>query len=270
MGSNHLSIDNLECVYLKSVVAVSGVSLHLKEGQIVAVLGPNGAGKTTTLRSVMGKSLLKSLGGEIRKGEVHFKGERVDMLPTAQVVRMGISMVAEGRGIFGDMTVEENLKVGAHSVPRGQDVSARYERVYSFFPQLAARSKRLAGYLSGGEQQMLAMGRALMTTPTILLLDEPSLGLAPRMVDEIGRVILEIRNAGGVSVILVEQNAWAALDIADYAYVVENGSIVLDGVPQKLKEDTRVREFYLGISNTGERRHFRELKSYRKRKHWFS
>jgi len=265
-----LAIDNLECVYMKSIVGVSGVSLSLKEGQIVAVLGPNGAGKTTTLRCIMGKTLLRSLDGEIKKGEVHFKNQRLDTIRTPQGVKMGISMVAEGRGIFGDMTVEENLKVGAHCVPRGQDVSARYKRVYSFFPQLEARKKRLAGYLSGGEQQMLAIGRALMTTPAVLLLDEPSLGLAPRMVDEIVRVILDIRKAGGVSVMLVEQNASAALDIADYAYIIENGSIVLDGAPRKLKEDPRVREFYLGISKTGQRKHFRELKSYKKRKHWFS
>jgi branched-chain amino acid transport system ATP-binding protein len=265
-----LSIDNLECVYLKSILAVSGVSLTLKEGQIVAVLGPNGAGKTTTLRCVMGKSLLKSLDGEIRKGSVRFNGERVDLTPTPQVVKMGISMVAEGRGIFGDMTVEENLKVGAHCISHTQEISARCKTVYSFFPQLEARKKRLAGYLSGGEQQMLAIGRALMTTPTVLLLDEPSLGLAPLMVDEIVRVIVEIRKAEGVSVILVEQNASIALDVADYAYIMENGSIVLDGVPAKLKEDPRVREFYLGISKSGQRKHFRELKSYKKQKHWFS
>jgi branched-chain amino acid transport system ATP-binding protein len=265
-----LSIDNLECVYLKSILALSGVSLNLKEGQIMALLGPNGAGKTTTLRCIMGTSLLKSLDGEVKKGGVHFNGVRVDLMPTPRVVKMGISMVAEGRGIFGDMTVEENLKVGAHCISHSQDISTKYNTVYSFFPQLEARKKRLAGYLSGGEQQMLAIGRALMTTPTVLLLDEPSLGLAPRMVDEIVRVIVEIRKAGGVSVILVEQNASLALDVADYAYIMENGSLVLDGVPEKLKEDDRVREFYLGISKSGQRKHFRELKSYKKQKHWSS
>jgi branched-chain amino acid transport system ATP-binding protein len=265
-----LTIDNLECVYLNSILAVSGVSVILKAGQIVAILGPNGAGKTTTLRCIMGKSLLRSQEGEIKKGSVHFNEERVDLMPTHQVVKMGISMVAEGRGIFGDMTVEENLRVGAHCIPRGQDVSVRYKAAYSFFPQVEARKKQLAGYLSGGEQQMLAIARALMTTPTVLLLDEPSLGLAPLMVDEIVRVIVEIGKAEGVSVILVEQNASIALEVADYAYIMENGSIVLDGDPAKLKEDARVREFYLGISKNGQRKHFRDLKSYKKRKRWFS
>lgn len=265
-----LAIDNLECVYMKSILAVSDVSLNLKEGQIVALLGPNGAGKTTTLRCIMGKSLLKSLDGEIKKGQVRYKDARVDNMLTPQVVKMGISMVAEGRGIFRDMTVEENLKIGAHCISRGRDISHKYKTVYSFFPTLEVRRNRLAGYLSGGEQQMLAIGRALMTTPTLLLLDELSLGLAPRMIDTIIRVIVEISKTEGVSVLLVEQNASVALDVADYAYIIENGSIVLEGVPKKLKQDARVKEFYLGISKSGKRRHFRELKSYKKRKHWFS
>jgi branched-chain amino acid transport system ATP-binding protein len=263
-----LTVENLTCVYMKSVLALSGVSLLLKKGQIVAVLGPNGAGKTTTMRCIMGKDLLRSYDGEIRKGSVHLEKERVDLLPTPKVVKMGISMVAEGRGIFGDMTVEENLKIGAHCMPQGHDIKNSYKTVYSFFPQLESRKKRVAGYLSGGEQQMLAIGRALMTTPTILLLDEPSLGLAPRMVDEIVNIITEIRKAADVSVILVEQNASISLDVADYAYIIENGSVVLDGAPAKLKQDARVMEFYLGISKSGQRRHFRDLKSYKKRKRW--
>ncbi len=240
-----LAIDNLKCIYMKSIVGVSGVSLSLKEGQIVAVLGPNGAGKTTTLRCIMGKSLLKSLDGEVKKGEVHFRDRRLDSMATPQVVKMGISMVAEGRGIFGDMTVEENLKVGAHCVPRGQDVSARYKRVYSFFPQLEARKKRLAGYLSGGEQQMLAIGRALMSEPRLILFDEISLGLAPLVIRHIYQKVKKV-NEEGITAVLVEQDIQRSLKAAHYVYIIQEGKIRLHGRPAELSFED-IRKAYFGI-----------------------
>jgi branched-chain amino acid transport system ATP-binding protein len=252
------------------MLAISGVSLSVKSSQIVALLGTNGAGKTTTLRCVMGKSLLKPLEGEVTKGGISFAGQQLTTAETPKVVAMGISLVPEGRGIFEDMTVEENLKVGAHRLQKGGDLAAEFEKVYSYFPALKGRKKQIAGYLSGGEQQMLAIGRALMTVPKLLMLDEPSLGLAPILVETIFDIISEIEKREGVSILLVEQNASVALEISDYAYIMENGGVVLDGDPETLKEDSRVKEFYLGISSEGQRKHYRNVKSYKKRKRWFS
>lgn len=265
-----LEIDNLECVYQKVILAVHGVSLSLRPHQIIALLGTNGAGKTTTLRCIMGQGLLKPLEGEITKGWIRFAGKPIEKKPTPQIVKMGISLVPEGRGIFEDMTVEENLRAGAYTLPRNRDWRAPFEKIYSYFPTLAARQKQLAGYLSGGEQQMLSIGRALMTTPTLLICDEPSLGLAPLLVEEIFRIILAIREKEGASILLVEQNASIALEVADYVYILENGGIVLDGTPARLQENPEVKEFYLGISSTGHRKNYRDVKSYKKRKRWFS
>ncbi len=264
-----LEIDNLECVYQKFMLAISGVSLQVSPSQIVALLGTNGAGKTTTLRCVMGKGLLKPLEGEVTKGSIRFDGTQLALTDTPRVVSLGISLVPEGRGIFEDMTVEENLKVGAHTLDKDRDLLGEFEKVYSYFPALQGRKRQLAGYLSGGEQQMLAIGRALMTVPRLLMLDEPSLGLAPILVETIFGIISAIRDREGVSVLLVEQNASVALGISDYAYIMENGGVVLDGSPDTLKEDNRVKEFYLGISSAGQRRHYRNVKSYKKRKRWF-
>ncbi len=268
LDSSLLEINNLECVYQKNILAVSEVSLSVKKRQIVALLGTNGAGKTTTLRCIMGKGLLKPIEGEVTKGWVRLNGERIDNKPTHQVVEMGISLVSEGRGILEDMTVEENLRVGAYVLPRRHIL--KYEKVYSYFPSLEPKRKQIAGYLSGGEQQMLAVGRAIMTTLIILLLDEPSLGLAPRLVDEIFRILIEIRENEGVSILLVEQDAFSALEIVDYGYIMENGRVVLDGIPSELKERPEVKEFYLGVSSAGSRKHYRDVKSYKKRKRWSS
>ncbi len=265
-----LEVDNVECVYQKHILAVSGVSLLLKKSQILALLGTNGAGKTTILRCIMGKSLLKPLEGEVTKGGIRFEGERLDLKTTPQVVGMGIALVPEGRGIFEDMTVEENLRVGGHNVHSGQNHSVSYEKIYSYFPVLKQRKRQTAGYLSGGEQQMLAIGRALMSAPKLLILDEPSLGLSPMLIENIFEIIKTINAEEGVSILLVEQNASIALEVADYSYIMENGSVVLDGPPETLKEDQRVREFYLGISSCGQRKCYRDVKSYKKRKRWFS
>jgi branched-chain amino acid transport system ATP-binding protein len=265
-----LEIDNLECVYEESILAVNGVSLVLQKGQIVVLLGTNGAGKTTTLRCIMGKDLLKSLRGRVNKGSILLNGEEILPKSTPQVVKMGISLVPEGRGIFEDMTVEENLRVGAYPLPRAAELLPKYEKIYAYFPQLRILKRKIAGYLSGGEQQMLAIGRALMATPTLLIVDEASLGLAPVVTREIFDILKSIRDKEGVSVLAVEQQASAALEMADYCYVMENGRIVLDGPPDKLKNDPSVKEFYLGISSSGDQKNYQNLKSYKKRKRWFS
>lgn len=265
-----LKIENLECVYQKYILAITGISLTLKENQIVALLGTNGAGKTTAVRCILGKGLLKPLEGKVTKGNVVFNGKETQVLPTSQVVSMGISLVPEGRGIFEDLTVEENLKVGAHSRSTNFDLSAEFDKVYHYFPVLENRRKGIAGYLSGGEQQMLAIGRALMSKPILLILDEPSLGLAPMLVDEIFSIIKSIRDHENVSVLVIEQNATVAFEVADYAYIMENGSMMIDGTPDILKESAEVKEFYLGISSTGRRKDYRDVKSYKKRRHWFS
>ena len=265
-----LKIDNLECTYQKFILAISGVSLSVKEGQILGLLGTNGAGKTTTVRCVMGRGVLKPLEGRITKGSIQLSIEDITGRSTPEIVKMGISLVPEGRGIFEDMTVEENLKVGAHTLSHGTSTAANFEKIYSYFPALETRKDRTAGYLSGGEQQMLAIGRALMAVPKVLILDEPSLGLAPLLVEKIFEIVKTIRENEEVSILLIEQNASVTFEIADYVYIMENGIIVTDDVPEKLKETPEVREFYLGISSTGHRKDYRHVKTYKKRRHWFS
>lgn len=260
-----LAVSNLEVVYDDVIQVLKGVSLNVQEGKIVALLGANGAGKTTLLRAISG--LLDVHDGEITKGSVSFAGRRIHQLPPTKIATLGIKQVLEGRRIFAELTVEENLRVGGHVAPR--QLRTNLDRVFGLFPVLAERRKRTAGYLSGGEQQMLAMGRALMSEPRCMLLDEPSLGLAPLIVQQIRDLIVEI-NAGGTTVLLVEQNAAMALSIAEHGYVMENGKIVMDKPAAELLADSDVREFYLGLGAEGAAKSFREVKHYKRRKRWLS
>lgn len=260
-----LQVQNLEVVYDDVMLVLRGISLRIQPGQIVALLGANGAGKTTLLRALCG--LLDVHDGEITKGSILLDERPLSGLKPAAVVRRGVSQVMEGRRIFAELTVEENLRVGGHTNPRGR--AAGIERAYTLFPVLARRRKETAGYLSGGEQQMLAMGRALMASPRYLLLDEPSLGLAPKLVEQIRDLIVEI-NRQGTAVLLVEQNAMMALSIAAHGYVMETGKVVLDAPASELLADDDVREFYLGLRPEGTAKSFREVKHYKRRKRWLS
>jgi branched-chain amino acid transport system ATP-binding protein len=260
-----LRVENLEVVYDDVILVLRGVSLELPQGAIVALLGANGAGKTTLLRAICG--LLDPHDGEITKGTVTVDGRPIHGMRPSAIVRGGVSQVMEGRRTFAELSVEENLRIGAHTNPRGR--ADRIERVFGLFPVLATRRRDTAGYLSGGEQQMLAMGRALMAQPKYLLLDEPSLGLAPKLVEQIRDLIAEI-NRQGTSVLLVEQNATMALSIASHGYVMETGKIVLDKPAAELLADEDVREFYLGLHPEGTTKSFREVKHYKRRKRWLS
>ena len=244
-----------------------GISLSVPDGAIVALLGANGAGKTTVLRAIAG--LLDIHEGEITKGSITFLGTRINGLDPSAIVRLGISQVPEARRIFAELTVEENLTMGAHTVHDRAEVDAALERVHGLFPVLARRSQQVAGYLSGGEQQMLAIGRSLMATPKLLVLDEPSLGLAPQLVQQVRDVIVDI-NGQGTAVLLVEQNATMALSISQHGYVMETGRIVMDGPAAKLLADEDVKEFYLGLHKGGARKSFRNVKHYKRRKRWLS
>ena len=265
-----LDIANLEVVYNDVILVLRGVSLSVPDGEIVALLGSNGAGKTTTLRAISG--LLDVHDGKVTKGTVTFAGERIDVLDPAEIVRRGIKLVLEGRRIFAEMTVDENLAAGGYTNRDRIAVATAYERVMTLFPRLAERRKQVAGYLSGGEQQMLAIARALMTDPQLLILDEPSLGLAPLLVQQIREIIVDI-NKQGTSVLLIEQNAAMALSIATTGYIMETGKVVMDGPAAKLLRDEDVKEFYLGLHGDGEagaRRSFRDVKHYKRRKRWLS
>ncbi len=264
-----LAVQNLEVVYNDVIRVLRGVSLEVQENSIVALLGANGAGKTTILRSISG--LLGVHRGDITKGSIELGGERIDHRNAADIVGMGVVQVLEGRRIFAELTVEDNLRTGSHTVSDKGSVSASHDRVMELFPLLKGRLKSIAGYLSGGEQQMLAIGRALMAEPKVLLLDEPSLGLAPLLVQQIRNIIVDI-NSQGTAVLLVEQNAAMALSIADHGYVMEIGSIVMDDKAQALLEDEDVKEFYLGLHSAedGARKSFREVKHYKRRKRWLS
>jgi branched-chain amino acid transport system ATP-binding protein len=259
-----LAVRNLEVVYEDVIRVLDGVSLEVPDGVIVALLGANGAGKTTVLRSITG--LLDVHRGEITKGSVTFDDQRIDGLSPEAIVKSGISQVMEGRRVFAELTVEENLRTGAYTNPR--QIQEHFDRVFDLFPVLAQRRKGLAGYLSGGEQQMLAIARALMSDPKLLLLDEPSLGLAPMLVQQIRDLVVEI-NQQGTSVLLVEQNANMALQIAAHGYVLENGRIVMDKAAAALLEDEDVQEFYLGVK-AGQEKSFRDVKHYRRKKRWLS
>ena len=259
-----LGVSNLEVVYNDVVLAVRGISLQVPRGRIVAVLGANGAGKTTVLRAITG--LLGVHQAKVTKGTIEFDARRIDRSDPASIVRAGLAQVMEGRRVFAALTVDENLRAGAYTRRSKSEIAANYDRVLELFPILGERRKSIAGYLSGGEQQMVAMGRALMASPTLLLLDEPSLGLAPLIVEQIGQIIQEV-NRQGTSVLLVEQNAAMALGVADHGYVVENGRVVKDGPAAELRDDKDIQEFYLGVGDAG-RKSFRDVKTYRRRKRW--
>ena len=264
-GGTVLAVENLEVVYEDVILVLKGVSLQVPEGSIVALLGPNGAGKTTVLRAITG--LLDVHRGKISKGRVSLDGEDIQGKSAPEIVAAGIGQVMEGRRIFREFTVDENLRAGGHTATRAQ-IAEGLERAYSMFPVLAERRKQTAGYLSGGEQQMLAIGRALMSQPKYLLLDEPSLGVAPKIIQQLRDLIVQI-NESGTSVLLVEQNASMALSIATHGYVLETGRIVMDKPAAQLREDDDVKEFYLGLRGD-ERGSLRDVKQYRRRKRWLS
>ena len=264
----HLRVNNIEVVYDHVILVLQGVSLEVPEGGIVALLGANGAGKTTTLKAV--SNLLRTERGKVTKGSIELMGERVEHRSPPELVRMGCIQVMEGRRCFAHLTVEENLLTGAFTRRDGKAaINADLEKVYGYFPQLKERRSSLAGYTSGGEQQMTAVGRALMARPKLILLDEPSMGLAPQLVQEIFAIVARLNREEGVSILLAEQNTNVALGLAHYGYILENGRVVLDGAALALRENADVEEFYLGIRGA-ERRSFREFKSYRRRKRWLS
>ena len=261
-----LSIHNVEVVYNSVILVLRGITLQVEPGKIAALLGPNGAGKSTTLKAVSG--LLKSELGEVTRGQILWGGERVDTQSAEETVRQGLVQVIEGRLLFRHLTVEENLRVGGMVYRGGRHIKDDLERVYHYFPRLRDLSRRVSGYLSGGEGQMLVIGRAMMAHPQLLMLDEPSLGLAPMLVGEIFQIIRDINVQEGMSVLIVEQNARAALELADYSYVMENGRIVLDGPAEQLRENEDIKEFYLGLNQAGGRKNYREVKHYKRRKRW--
>jgi branched-chain amino acid transport system ATP-binding protein len=261
-----LTLNNVEVVFWGTILVLKGVSLSVPKGSITALIGANGAGKTTTLKALSG--LIRLERGEVTRGSVEFDGERIENRLPEDVARRGIVMVREGRRLFEELAAEENLLVGAALGRRGNPRDG-LDLVYSYFPRLRERRRVRAGYLSGGEQQMLAIGCALMAKPALLLLDEPSLGLAPMVTQEIFGLVRRLNADEGITVFLVEQNAKMALQIAAYGYVMENGKIVLDGPAERLREDADVKEFYLGMSKTG-RRSFSEVKSYKRRKRWLA
>ncbi|MDP6868858.1 MAG: ABC transporter ATP-binding protein [Actinomycetota bacterium] len=263
-----LEVANLEVVYNEVILVLRGLSIEVRNGQIVALLGANGAGKTTTTRAITG--LLDVHEGKVTKGTVTLDGMRIDNMEPSEVVRSGITQVMEGRRVFAELTVDENLVTGGITSNDRKAIAEAHDRVMTMFPLLAERRSSTAGYLSGGEQQMLAIGRALMSSPKLLILDEPSLGLAPKLVAQIRDIIVEI-NQSGTSVLLIEQNANMALSIADYGYIMETGKIVMDGEASKLLKDEDVQEFYLGLhGDEGERKSFKDVKHYKRRKRWLS
>jgi branched-chain amino acid transport system ATP-binding protein len=263
-----LEVNNIEVIYNHVILVLKGVSLNVPKGGITALLGGNGAGKTTTLKAV--SNLLHSERGEVTKGSISYRGERVQELDPAALVKRGVIQVMEGRHCFEHLTVEENLMTGAYTrTDGGAKVAKDLEMVYHYFPRLKERRKSQAGYTSGGEQQMLAMGRALMSRPETILLDEPSMGLAPQLVEQIFEIVKTVNENEGVTFLLAEQNTNVALRYAHYGYILESGRIVMDGPAAELRENPDVKEFYLGMSDEG-RKSFRDVRSYRRRKRWLS
>ena len=263
-----LTLNNVEVIYDGVILVLKGVSLNVREGGITTLLGANGAGKTTTLKAISG--LLRSERGEITKGTIDIGGERIDRLPPHAIVRRGIVQVFEGRRVFEHLTTEENLVAGAHVHADRRRVTEGIDHVFEYFPRLKERRGIQAGYLSGGEQQMLVIGRALMSAPKVMLLDEPSLGLAPMIVEEIFGIVQRLNRDQKLTVLLVEQNAALALQIAEYGYVMENGRLVLDGAAEALRQNADIKEFYLGLTEVGTRKSYRDVKHYKRRKRWLS
>ena len=264
----YLSVNNIEVIYDHVILVLKGVSLQVPQGKIVALLGANGAGKSTTLKTI--STLLRGERGDVTKGEVQFKGERVDQLTPNELVKRGLSQVMEGRHCFGHLTIEENLLTGAYtrSLSRGE-LKEALDKVYHYFPRLKTRRSSQAGYTSGGEQQMCAIGRALMARPSMILLDEPSMGIAPQIVEEIFGIVKDLNHKENVSFLLAEQNTNVALRYADFGYILENGRVVMEGQAQDLASNEDVKEFYLGVSSAG-RKSFRDMKFYRRRKRWLA
>jgi branched-chain amino acid transport system ATP-binding protein len=263
-----LQVNNIEVVYINIIQVLRGISLEVGNGRIVALLGANGAGKTTTLKAISG--LLKTEEGEITDGSIDFDGKRIDRYSPEDIAAMGISQVMEGRRVLGHLSVEENLLVFAHLRKDRRQVKKDMDMVFEYFPRIKDMRRRTSGYLSGGEQQMLVIGRALMARPKLMLLDEPSLGLAPLVVQEIYEIIHKINAEQKMAILLVEQNARAALSIADYGYVIENGRVVLSGPVEMLRGNEDVQEFYMGLSTAGSQKSYREIKHYRRRKRWLT
>ena len=261
-----LQVNNIDVVYMNVIQVLRGVSLEVGDGQIVALLGANGAGKTTTLKAVSG--MLKTEEGKVTEGSIFFNGKRVDHHGPEDIAALGLSQAMEGRRVLEHLSVEENLFVGAYRRKDRVGVKRDLELVYDYFPKIKNLRRRTSGYLSGGEQQMLVIGRALMARPKLMLLDEPSLGLAPLLVQDIYEIIQRIGAEQNTAILLVEQNVEAALGIADYGYVMENGRVVLGGPAGQLKDNEDIREFYLGLSAVGSRKSYREIKHYRRKKRW--
>lgn len=267
-GNALLNVNNIEVIYDHVILVLRGVSFEVPQGGIVALLGANGAGKTTTLKAI--SNLLKAERGDVTKGSIEYRGERIDTLTPHDLVKKGVIQVMEGRHCFEHLTVEDNLMTGAYTRSDGKAAVAEdLEKVYTYFPRLKERRRSQAGYTSGGEQQMCAIGRALMARPTMILLDEPSMGLAPQLVEEIFEIVSKLNQEEGVTFLLAEQNTNMALRYAKYGYILENGRVVLDGEAKYLRENEDVKEFYLGISD-GDRKSFRDVKAYRRRKRWLS
>ena len=265
---HYLSINNIEVIYDHVILVLKGVSLNVPKGKIVALLGANGAGKSTTLKAI--SNLLHAERGDVTKGSVEYKGERIDQLTPNELVRRGVIQVMEGRHCFGHLTIEENLLTGAYtrSISRAE-LKDSLDKVYHYFPRLKTRRTSQAGYTSGGEQQMCAIGRALMAKPEMILLDEPSMGLAPQIVEEIFEIVKDLNSRENVSFLLAEQNTMVALKYADFGYILENGRVVMEGEAEDLRTNEDVKEFYLGLSSAG-RKSFKDVKHYRRRKRWLS
>jgi len=263
-----LKINNIEVKYHEIILVLKGVSIEVPKGGIVALLGANGAGKSTTLKAISG--LLKHEDGAVTDGSIEFMGESIHRLGAEKIAKMGIVQVIEGRRVFEHLTVEQNLKVGAHMRRRGKSVKEGLEVVYHYFPRLREKRNEVAGLVSGGEQQMTVVGRALMTRPKLILLDEPSMGLAPLLIHEIFNIITQLNREENISILLVEQNAKLALSVAPHAYVMENGRIVMDDTADKLRENPDIKDFYLGLTDVGGRKSFRDVKHYKRRKRWLT
>jgi len=261
-----LEVNNIEVVYNNIIQVLRGVSLNVPEGKIVSLLGTNGAGKTTTLRAISG--LLKPENGMIKDGYIKFRGENISQYLGTEVVKKGVVMIPEGRRVFKHLSVDENIRVGSITRKNSQKIKRDHDLMYEHFPRLISIRKRLAGYCSGGEQQMVAIARALMAAPKMLMLDEPSLGLAPLLVKEIFQNIRQINAELGTTILVVEQNAKTALNISDYAYIMESGKIVLEGISKELQNNPDVKEFYMGVTKGGQNKSFKNVKSYKRRKRW--
>jgi branched-chain amino acid transport system ATP-binding protein len=262
-----LNVNGIEVIYNHVILVLKGVSLQVQQGQIAALLGGNGAGKTTTLRAV--SNLLRGERGEVTKGGIELRGERIENLTPANLVQRGVIQVMEGRHCFAHLTIEENLLTGAYTLKDKAEIGRNLEKVYTYFPRIKDRRNSQAAYTSGGEQQMCAIGRALMASPSVVLLDEPSMGLAPQIVEEVFEIVKDLNQKEGVTFLLAEQNTNMALRYADYGYIMESGRIVMDGPANELRNNEDVKEFYLGVGG-GERKSFRDVKSYKRRKRWLA